>query len=233
MNRVNWDLRYPAPTIAQRPPEPEEEIFGDPPSGPLVMPGKYTVQLARRVGGAIAPLSAPQTFTVYVEGQATMDGADRAALVEFQQKVARLQRAVNGATETVNQLRARIALIKRALQETPAAEYKLTEDATAIDRKAAEIQRALRGDAAARGRNEFTPPSIADRVGGIVGEQRMSTARPTETQREQYAAAAKDFEQALGQLRTLVEGDLARLEKAMEAAGAPWTPGRIPEWKDN
>ena len=37
----------------------------------------------------------------------------------------------------------------------------------------------------------------------------------------------------LGRLRPLIEGDLARLEKAMEAAGAPWTPGRIPEWKDN
>ena len=24
----------------------------------------------------------------------------------------------------------------------------------------------------------------------------------------------------------------AKLEKQMEAAGAPWTPGRIPEWKD-
>ena len=30
----------------------------------------------------------------------------------------------------------------------------------------------------------------------------------------------------------LIEVDLARLEKQLEAAGAPWTPGRIPEWKD-
>ena len=48
----------------------------------------------------------------------------------------------------------------------------------------------------------------------------------------QYNAAAQDFEQTLAQLRQLIEGDLARLEKQMEAAGAPWTPGRIPEWKD-
>ena len=38
---------------------------------------------------------------------------------------------------------------------------------------------------------------------------------------------------ALGQLRALIEGDLTRLEKAMEAAGAPHTPGRIPEWREN
>lgn len=48
----------------------------------------------------------------------------------------------------------------------------------------------------------------------------------------QYNAAAQDFEGVLTQLRQLVEVDLSRLEKQLEAAGAPWTPGRIPEWKD-
>ncbi|HST19708.1 MAG TPA: hypothetical protein VLR90_01205 [Blastocatellia bacterium] len=126
-----------------------------------------------------------------------------------------------------------MALIKRALQETPPADNKLTDDAVGIDRKINEILRALRGDMAARARNENTPPSISERVGAIVGGQRMSTARPTQTQMDHYAAASQEFEQTLAQLKALIEGDLARLEKAMEASGAPWTPGRIPEWKDN
>jgi photosystem II stability/assembly factor-like uncharacterized protein len=232
MNRINWDLRFPAPVLSTRQPEPEEEVFGEPPSGPLVMPGKYSVSFAKRVGGALAPLASPQEFTVYVEGQAQMNPADRALLVEFQQKVARLQRAVTGAVETANQLKTRLGLIKRALQETPAADAKLSQDAMAIERRTNDILRALRGDVAARARNENTLPSISDRVGTIVGDQRMSTSRPTQTQTDHYAIASKDFEQVLAQLRALVEGDLARLEKAMEAAGAPWTPGRIPEWKD-
>jgi hypothetical protein len=33
-------------------------------------------------------------------------------------------------------------------------------------------------------------------------------------------------------LHTLVEVDLTKLEKDMEAAGAPWTPGRVPEWQE-
>jgi hypothetical protein len=49
---------------------------------------------------------------------------------------------------------------------------------------------------------------------------------------DQYAAAAAEFEGTLTRLRQLIESDLQRLEKQMEAAGAPWTPGRIPEWKD-
>jgi len=105
-------------------------------------------------------------------------------------------------------------------------------DATAIDKRTNDILRALRGDTAARLRNMNTPPSISDRVNGIVGAQRMSTAPPTATQQAQYAAAAGEFEGILSQLRQLIEGDLARLEKQMEVAGAPWTPGRIPEWRD-
>src|SRR5438552_10123020 len=162
-----------------------------------------------------------------------MPPADRAALVEFQQKVARLQRAVSGAMETANQLKTRLGQIKRALHETPAAEAKLSDDAASIEKRTNEILRALRGDTALRQRQEILPPSIVERVGTIVSDQRMSTSAPTQTQKEHYAAAAQEFEQVLDQLRTLIEGDLARLEKAMEAAGAPWTPGRIPEWKDN
>lgn len=234
MNRVSWDLRYPAPTLAPpRPADGEEDPFAEPPGGPMVMPGKYSVTLARRVNGVTTQLAGAQEFNVFVEGQASMAPADRAALLEFQQKVARLQRAVSGALETANQLKARIGQIKRALHETPAAEARLTEDAVSIDKRTNDILRALRGDNALRQRQETLPPSIIERVGTIVGDQRMSTAAPTQTQKDHYAAASQEFERVLTQLRGLIEGDLTKLEKAMEAAGAPWTPGRIPEWKDN
>lgn len=233
MNRVSWDLRYPAPVLSTRTPGPEEEIFGEPPGGPLVMPGKFTVSLSKRINGVTTELAAPQGFAIYVEGQSSMSEAERAALVEFQQKVARLQRAVAGSIETANQLITRLALIKRALHETPAAEVRLTDDASAIEKKTNDILKALRGDQALRARQETLPASINERVGTIVNGQRMSIQRPTQTQMDHYAAAAAEFDQVLTRLRALIEGDLAKLEKAMEAAGAPWTPGRIPEWKDN
>ena len=234
INRVNWDLRYPAPTLAPpRPPDAEEDPFAEPPGGPMVMPGKYSVSLAKRVNGVITRLSSPQEFNVNVDGQSNMSATDRAALVEFQQKVARLQRAVSGAVETANQMRTRLGQIKRALHETPAAEAKLLEDASSIEKRNNEILRALRGDTALRQRQEILPPSIVERVNTVVSDQRMSTATPTQTQKDHYATAAGEFESVLSRLRALVEGDLVKLEKAMEAAGAPWTPGRVPEWKDN
>ncbi len=232
IQRVSWDLRYPPATLPP-PPNPEnEDPFNEGPSGPLVMPGTYKVSIARRVDGVLSPMGQPQTFQVVVDGSSGMSQADRVALVEFQQKVARLQRAVQGATDAANALKPRLALIKRALMETPAAGDKMLDETAVLDRRTNEILRALRGDNALRNRNINLPPSISERVGDIVGSQRMSTSRPTQTQLAQYAAAAQDFETTLAQLRQLIEVDLSRLEKQMEAAGAPWTPGRIPEWKD-
>ena len=55
--------------------------------------------------------------------------------------------------------------------------------------------------------------------------------KPTGTQKEQYAAAGKEFTAELAKLRQLVETDLPALEKQLDGFGAPWTPGRLPAWE--
>src|ERR1044072_5636260 len=137
-----------------------------------------------------------------------MSTADRAALVEFQQKAVRLQRAVNGATQAANALKPRLTAIKRAINETPSLPQRLHDDATALEKRTNEILLALSGAAAARRPNINTPPSINERVSYVVGAQRMSISRPTQTQQNQYNVAAQDFEGVLIQLRQLIEVDL-------------------------
>ena len=74
--------------------------------------------------------------------------------------------------------------------------------------------------------------SISERVEYIVETQRLSLAKPTQTQREAYRIAGEEFSQELAKLRALIDGDLKGLEKALDTAGAPYTPGRLPEWKE-
>ncbi len=237
MNRVTWNLRFPAPNLGGGGgrggggAEDEENQFGGP-SGTLVMPGKYKVAMAKRVGGVFTPVAGQQEFTVTVEGLTQMKPEDRAALVEFQKKVARLQRALTGALDIATSTKTKIGLMKRAIIETPAADNKLMDEASALDKRLNELLLVLRGDSVIAARNENTPASITQRVFGITGQQNMSTAKPTQTQMDQYNFAAQEFEQVLAKLRTLIENDVVKLEKALEAAGAPYTPGRLPEWKD-
>jgi chromosome segregation ATPase len=230
MNRMTWDLRYPTPTPPQQ--QPQESEFDEGPAGPLVMPGEYKVTLAKRVDGKVTQLAGPVTFKVLVEGQASMKLEDRKVLSDFQQNVARLQRAVTGASRLVGDLKTRLGQIKQALHQTPAAEEKLREDASSLESQLDEITRALRGDNARRSRNENAPTAIGERVANIVDDQRMSTSRPTQTHLDQNKIAGELFTAELGKLKILVEIELPKLEKAMEAAGAPWTPGRVPEWKE-
>ena len=76
------------------------------------------------------------------------------------------------------------------------------------------------------------PSSISERVSYIAGSHRNSLARPTQTKRDTYAIASQDFGSELGRLRALIDTDLRRLQEALHEAGAPWTPGLLPDWKE-
>jgi hypothetical protein len=57
------------------------------------------------------------------------------------------------------------------------------------------------------------------------------TSAPTQTQQDAYQYAGTEFAEVLAALRSLIQDDLALLEGKLEEAGAPWTPGRIPNWE--
>ncbi|HEV2348690.1 MAG TPA: glycosyl hydrolase [Terriglobia bacterium] len=232
MHRVTWDLRFPASILAPaRPVGGAGNPFRRPPSGPMVAPGKYTIAMAERLNGEAKPVGSPQSFNVVGDGMEQMSAEDRAALVAFQEKAARLQGAVSGAIEVANSTELRLGLIERAVDQTPAADQKLRDSARDLHQKIKDLLAALRGDPVAREYQENTPPSIQERVGSVVGSGRSSSAKPTEIQLSDYKIASEQFADVLAQLRTLVDVDLANLEKALDAAGVPHTPGRIPAWK--
>jgi photosystem II stability/assembly factor-like uncharacterized protein len=231
LQRAAWDLRYPVVALPEH--QDDEEDF--PPAstqGTLVLPGSYSVRAFKNVDGAVSELGAAQNFKVVTEGQGSMNAGDLAAREEFHRKVARLYRAVSGATRSSHEVQDRLKSIREALRETPAAEKQLGVAADAIEQKNRVIERALSGDNEMKKRNEPVRSSIHDRVEAIMEGERFSLAKPTQSHVEDCNIAAAEFGEQLGKLHTLVEVDLAKLEKDMEAAGAPWTPGRVPEWSE-
>ncbi len=229
--RAAWDLRYPVVAL----PKPEENEEDFPPAsenGVLVLPGSYSVRAFQKVDGVVTELGTAQNFKVVTDGQGSMNAGDLAARDEFHRKVARLYRAVSGATRTAHEVQDRMKQIREALRDTPAAEKQLDTQADAIEQKNRLILRALSGDTEIAKRNEPVASSINDRVEAIMEGERFSLARPTQSHVEDYNIAAAEFAEQLSKLRTLVEVDLSKLEKDMEAAGAPWTPGRVPEWSE-
>jgi photosystem II stability/assembly factor-like uncharacterized protein len=231
--RVAWDLRYPASRVKEHGGEEADEDFPDSADlGPLVLAGRYSVRVFEKVDGTVTEVAGPQTFKVATEGLSSMDAADRTAQEEFLRKVARLYRAVYGSQQTAENVEARLKTIREALRETPAVDKQLGAVADGIEQRDREILRALRGDVEVARRSEPVPSSIGDRVNSIMDGERFSLAKPTASHTDSYNIAAAEFAEQLGKLRALVEVDLSKLEKDMEAAGAPWTPGRVPGWSE-
>lgn len=233
LQRASWNLRYPssAPVTGAPPPRGGDDEGGFAPSGPLAAPGTYTVQLAKRVDGVLTPLGEPQTFRAEPVGQSTLPPADRKMLLAFQQQTATLQRAVLGSQQVVGQTRTQLQLLRRALDETPTADSVLRQDVRALELRLTDLATELSGDQTIESRSEPGPVSITDRVQNVIGGSWSSTAPTTGTHRRDYEIAAQAFGQWLPKLRQLVDVDLRGLHQKAEAAGVPWTPGRVPEWK--
>ena len=230
LRRVTWDLHYPASSPIQLRAF-EGGPFGGAPQGPMVAPGKYTATLTKTVDGAVTPLGQPQTFEVVPLGMATLPAKDRGALLDFQRKTARLQRAVMGALQAADEADNRLNFIQKAITETPSADPRLADQARALRLRLLDLEVKLTGDPVLAARNQITPPSIADRVLGIVFGSWASTAETTGIHQDDYTLAAEEFAPVLADLRKLIGEDLKGIEDQLEAAGAPWTPGRLPTWK--
>jgi len=232
LHRTAWDLRGPAPEpVALEPPE-FVAYWASPPRGPFVVPGEYSVTLAKRQDGQLVELGGPESFTVKPLLLSPETSDDPASVRAFQRKAGELYRAVQGAVARSAELDNRIAHLKAALRDTPAATEADEQALREIEAKLADIGIALEGDKTVSSRNEPVAWSISQRA-GIVYQQLLDTRSPVPGLYEtSYAIAASEFEPVLRNLQA-VSRDLSALEKRLELMGAPWTPGRDPDWNGN
>jgi hypothetical protein len=152
-------------------------------------------------------------------------------MADFQDKLSRLQKALTATTATATDAGTRLNAMRRAIDATPTLSAKLREDCLKMEKQLADISLALNGDRVWRSHNEGVPASISDHVQAAQSPTRGTTGRPTKTAMEQYQIASDELAVEIPKLRKLVETDMKALEKQLDAAGAPYTPGRLPDWK--
>jgi len=228
LHRMTWNLRYAAPEPARLEPLQVGPFTRDE-VGPLVVPGTYTVGLSTWVDGEWIEIEGGVPFEVTPTGTVTLETEDRAALLAFQKKTARLQRAALGTARVAGEIDERIKYLRKAALNAEASDPGWLDQLEALESRLDDSQVELFGDRTVARRNEPTAPSILARIGSIVGGQWASSSAPTSTHQRAYAIAAEQFGpvlEAMGGLRT----DLEALESEMEGVGVPWTPGRLPAW---
>ncbi len=230
MHRVAWDLRFPAPDPVSLKQREAGAPWDRVPRGPLVAPGAYTVSLALRAQGRTTPLGEPQSFQAVPLGAEALSAADAASLQAFHIRLATLQRAVLGAARLMDEAKVRLDLLQKAALDTPKATPALIEQARALAARFQALQFELTGDRVLAKYQVPTVPAIEERVGRVVEGTWTVTTAPTASQRKDYDLAADAFAAWLPRAKAFLGQDVKGLEDALDAAGAAWTPGRLPSW---
>lgn len=226
INRIHWDGRFASVNPVSLTPQAFDNPFADKDEGALAMPGDYTVSMALFAEGKFTELAAPVKFTLQTLGGVTLPAADRQELVRFQREAQELQRAVSGAGSAMGELSNRLRFMRKAAEMVTSDHPQLMNDFKAIDEQMRQIRLAMFGDQSASRLDQPTKFSVSGRVGWLTGDMWRSTSAPTQMQRDALRIANEEFKPLLAQLRKVMDVDVKNLEKKLEAAGAPYTPGR-------
>ena len=231
LHRVAWDLRHPYSGPINLNQSGKNAPWDDDPTGALIVPGKYSVTISKRVRGQETVLAGPVDFNAKSLGLNTTANTDFDGVTAFREESGELFRAVQGATRTYRDASDRLEHIRKAVKETPALDTAMLDEVEALSLKLDDLGIKLNGDRTVSSRSEPTTPSISRRASWIFYGVQNNTSGPTQTMRDNLALTGKMFAPVLAELTQLVTVDIKDLEDRLEAAGAPYTPGRIPVWK--
>jgi len=223
-HRVAWDLRYPAKQAWRR--GAGGGGFFRNPQGWLTTPGAYSVTLSKRLGGKETQIGEAQTFQVKQMRKGTLEGTGAEEAASFLLQVGELQRAVSGARATLGATAERVAAIQKVLRRSTLVDAGLNAELDGLVRQIYDLREAFDGNQQHQKMGEPKAPGINGRMFVVEMGNQNSTYGPTPTHRRSYEIALEQLAAARKTLNTIVETTLPAIEKKLEAAGVPWTPGR-------
>jgi hypothetical protein len=196
----------------------------------MVLPGNYKVSLSKFEDGVFTQLVAPQPFRIEALNMVGMSDADKKALHDFGLKVSELSRAVSGTNAYRADLLNRLRYIKEAALQTSGIDQSIIKDILSLEQRLNQVGIKLNGDVTLTRREFEAPTSINARIGNMMEGVITTTMAPTNTSINSYKISAQQFTPLLAEVKAVGE-EVKRIEVLLEKSGAPYTPGRIPDWK--
>ncbi|SMD42266.1 Sortilin, neurotensin receptor 3 [Aquiflexum balticum DSM 16537] len=222
LHRASWDLRLPPPDPIELTVPAFQPPWVSDPQGPLVAPGKYSVELYVIKNGKLELHGDAQEFMVKPVHQKS---DDYEAMAAFKKQTSDLSRRTSSAASQLGEAGEKLRYIKAALTKTPNASPDLFAQLTALNASLFNLRTVLLGDAVLQRKDESTSPSIMSRVGVVIYGHWNTTEPPTATHKRNIEIAQAEFDQYLKDASAFYN-ELADFELKLERAGAPYTPNR-------
>ncbi len=230
LNRITWDFREDATNAVNLTAFDETNVFNSRSRGIFALPGNYTVSLSKFEDGRFTELVPKQPFTTEALNTAALPPADRKAIADFGKKVAELKRAVDATNGYRNELLNRLKFMKEAALQTAAVDNSVITDIIRLENRLNESNNVLNGDGALAKREFETATSVSSRIGDMLQNLISTTSATNGSYVNSYDVAAKQFAPALAEVKAIGD-EVKRIENLLEQKGAPYTPGRVPEWR--
>lgn len=229
VQRLEWDLRHPAKDPVNLSTPKWQSPYASRSYGPRVSPGTYSVEMHTIIDGVLTPAGEPISIDVLYLDNSVLPRGEAADKEAFQQGLADLNRSMSGAERLMDEVGNKLKHMAVAIMATDLDPGSISDDIRGLQQRLEKADRLLNGDPLKSKLDIDQPPSPASRVGWIMYEQRHSTASVTQTHRQSLSIATTEFEPILDELLLIAEQDIPAIEAKLEAADAPYTPGRAIE----
>ncbi len=222
MNRVAWDLRYPAPDAIdlESIPAPNSE----PQQGLLAAPGTYMVSMSQQVNGVTTALSSSQSFEVVPLRKGALATADIDAAVTFYRDYEATFRANSALQLTLKNALTKIKGMQQALNKSTADPLDLDQRLHVIKEALYDLDMQYSGSKSKQEPGEKVDPTIGERLFAINRGITRSTYGPTSNHKQGLALIKSQLKTVSAKLST-IQQDMATLSRDLTTAGAPWVEG--------
>ncbi|MBI9071338.1 MAG: glycosyl hydrolase [Melioribacteraceae bacterium] len=227
VQQLVWDFRYNIFSPISFDSFDDSVPWNEPDKGYMVVPGRYKISLSKFENGVFTELVAPLEFVCKTLGNKSIPVSNRAALHDFNTKVAELTRTVMGADAHKKELDNKIKYLKKAVFESANVPMDIYNEVLAVESKLKTVNEKFNGDGLKASYEGAVPTSIKERVSLLTYGLWTTTSAPTTTYLKSYETAKNQFGEIFISLENLGK-ETEVIETKMKEYSAPYTPGRFP-----
>ena len=218
IHRIGWNLR----SASKRGIRWEEEGSS---RGPMIIPGTYTVELAKAVDGELTELSGPQPFEVKPLYRGALEGASDEERTAFKNEMEAFQQDHLATSleldKSVKRIKAMQAAVLRLDREAKELELRIHKTAEQLKN----LYALMHGSPSAGEVGESRPPTPENRL-NVALNGLATTYGPTEMHMQSLKTGKSELAKLKQRLAEIADMVLPKLEKELQDAGAPWIEGQ-------
>ncbi|HEX9638998.1 MAG TPA: hypothetical protein VGB99_15815, partial [Acidobacteriota bacterium] len=211
LNRVAWDLRMDPPFPRKLEDDEPVSAFRQPPSGPYVLPGTYTVRLTVDAEVHEKPVTVEIDPTVGATPEALQAQFELASkLTEIRSQHGRALRRLDAIKLQLDERRELLLALERKPDAELEGAWKAAEE---------KLKQALESLTRPENKPRYAVgPRVSERAAELFGSVEDAYAAPTQPQREHFAELEAETRAALSQVDAFISTELTQLNQQLARA---------------